>query len=307
MPKTISINEQTVSVKEYNGNKVVTFKDIDIVHGRADGTARKRFYDNSQHFIEGEDYYNLQKSEKRTLGFQVPNRGMIVLTESGYLMLAKSFTDDLAWKVQRELVNRYFKATEEAEPYEYFDKTYNGVPVLTTADISYFTGMSIATANYYLRTKAMRNVDYYYLEGESLKGYKLENPQASKLSSSLSLVTKSGFVKLCKEYCVKIEPPKCFEQPKQLELKPIDTEITVKPEKEYALPFSNQQFQDIIVRVRKSMGALDVLLSKVNRHNVKKSEFDCFREVIATIGSEIDSDLICLKCVKINTTSRLKL
>lgn len=34
------------------------------------------------------------------------------MTESGYLMLAKSFTDDLAWQVQRELVNFYFRAKD---------------------------------------------------------------------------------------------------------------------------------------------------------------------------------------------------
>lgn len=305
MPKTISINEQTVSVKEYNGNKVVTFKDIDIVHGRADGTARKRFYDNSQHFIEGEDYYNLQKSEKRTLGFQVPNRGMIVLTESGYLMLAKSFTDDLAWKVQRELVNRYFKATEEAEPYEYFDKTYNGVPVLTTADISYFTGMSIATANYYLQTKAMRNVDYYYLEGESLKGYKLENPQASKLSSSLSLVTKSGFVKLCKEYCVKIETPKCFENvSEQLALQAVVK--SNKPRREYALPLECERFQRALITIREEITALNVLLTKVNRHNLEVSMFDNMRETIDNLGIELCSDLHTLRYEKVGKTEKCK-
>lgn len=37
-------------------------------------------------------------------------RGDVTLiTESGYLMLVKSFTDDLAWDVQRQLVNSYFK------------------------------------------------------------------------------------------------------------------------------------------------------------------------------------------------------
>lgn len=33
-----------------------------------------------------------------------------LLTESGYLMIVKTFTDDLSWKVQRELVNTYFRA-----------------------------------------------------------------------------------------------------------------------------------------------------------------------------------------------------
>lgn len=106
---TVTINDSDISVKEYNGKRVVTFKDIDLCHGRPDGTARKRFNDNKRFFIEGEDYFNILKSEKRTLGFEVPNRGIIVLTESGYLMLVKSFTDDLAWQVQRQLVNTYFK------------------------------------------------------------------------------------------------------------------------------------------------------------------------------------------------------
>ena len=41
-----------------------------------------------------------------------------VLTESGYLMIVKSLNDDLAWTVQRLLVNYYFRAKEEAAPVE---------------------------------------------------------------------------------------------------------------------------------------------------------------------------------------------
>lgn len=37
------------------------------------------------------------------------------MTESGYLMLVKSFTDDLAWEVQRKLVKSYFKAADTFE------------------------------------------------------------------------------------------------------------------------------------------------------------------------------------------------
>lgn len=108
----MSINNQEVQVKEYQGQRVVTFKDIDQCHSRPEGTARKRFIDNKKHFVEGVDYFEVQKSEKRTLGFDVPNRGLTLLTESGYLMLVKSFTDDLAWQVQRQLVNTYFKYDE---------------------------------------------------------------------------------------------------------------------------------------------------------------------------------------------------
>ena len=109
----IVINQTALQIKEYNGKRVVTFKDIDAVHERPEGTARKRFNDNRKHFIEGEDYFNVQMSEKRTLEFDVPNRGLTLITESGYLMLVKSFTDDLAWTVQRQLVNAYFKTKKE--------------------------------------------------------------------------------------------------------------------------------------------------------------------------------------------------
>lgn len=113
--QTVKINQSDIAVKEYNGKRVVTFKDIDLCHGRADGTARKRFNDNRSHFIEGEDFFNVQMSEKRTLGFEVPNRGITLITESGYLMLVKSFTDDLAWDVQRQLVNSYFKVSNPSK------------------------------------------------------------------------------------------------------------------------------------------------------------------------------------------------
>ncbi len=115
--KLQTINNTNITIKEYHGQRVVTFKDIDAVHSRPDGTARKRFNDNRQHFVENEDYFVVnQPSEIRTLGIQRPQGGtpenVTLMTESGYLMLAKSFTDELAWKVQRQLVNGYFRARD---------------------------------------------------------------------------------------------------------------------------------------------------------------------------------------------------
>lgn len=50
MSSIVHIGNSEISVKEYKGQRVVTFKDIDMVHGRQDGTARKRFNDNRNHF-----------------------------------------------------------------------------------------------------------------------------------------------------------------------------------------------------------------------------------------------------------------
>lgn len=113
------INNTEISIKDYSGQRVVTFKDIDAVHGRPDGTASRNFRTNRERFVEGEDFYTLnQPDEIRRLGLERPQGGtpesVILVTESGYLMLVKSFTDDLAWRVQRELVKGYFRAKEQA-------------------------------------------------------------------------------------------------------------------------------------------------------------------------------------------------
>ena len=112
----ITINNYPISIKEYNSQRVVTFKDIDAVHQRPIGTAKRNFRANREHFIENEDYFVVKPSDfqmDEIRPSKINNRGTILLTESGYLMLVKSFTDDLAWNVQRQLVNCYFKLREQ--------------------------------------------------------------------------------------------------------------------------------------------------------------------------------------------------
>ena len=118
MNELMSIRGQNIAIKEYQGQRVVTFRDIDQVHGRPEGTARKRFNENRRHFIDGTDFFSItQPSEIRTLGIKRPQGGapgsITLLTETGYLMLVKSFTDELA------LVRSYFRmrgAEQKAHP-----------------------------------------------------------------------------------------------------------------------------------------------------------------------------------------------
>lgn len=69
---------------------------------RPAGTARKRFADNRQRFVSGVDFFKISKEEIQLSEFRTvekySNNGVTLITESGYLMLVKSFTDDLAWK-----------------------------------------------------------------------------------------------------------------------------------------------------------------------------------------------------------------
>lgn len=109
MNELITINNHQMTTKEYQGVRVVTLKDIDLVHERPEGTARKRFNDNKAHFIEGVGYFVRNSDEAKIEFDAVAPNGLTLITESGYLTLVKSFTDDLAWKVQRQLVNTYFR------------------------------------------------------------------------------------------------------------------------------------------------------------------------------------------------------
>lgn len=118
-----AVNENVLpEVKMYNGQRVVTFKDVDEVHKRTKGTASRNFKHNKKHFIEDVDYFLITRekingrnssNEENSSIINVPPKGIILLTESGYLMVVKSFTDDLSWEVQRKLVNEYFKSKEE--------------------------------------------------------------------------------------------------------------------------------------------------------------------------------------------------
>lgn len=133
----VKVNNQEMEVKVYKGQRVVTFKDVDMVHERPEGTARKRFNDNKKHFVEGEDFYKISPSEFRTAIGNMDKRQqneVTLLTESGYLMLAKSFTDDLAWNVQRQLVKSYFavrEAEKEKRRLERLASVNNAVKILT--------------------------------------------------------------------------------------------------------------------------------------------------------------------------------
>lgn len=118
MKEVLTINEMDLNVKMYNGQRVVTFKDIDMVHNRPEGTAGRNFRANREHFLENEDYYKVSSDEIRRDNIMdvsdKSHQDIVLITEYGYLMIVKSFTDDLAWKVQRDLIKGYFKLKEVA-------------------------------------------------------------------------------------------------------------------------------------------------------------------------------------------------
>lgn len=125
MSDVMTVENTEMQIREYNGQRVVTFKDIDRVHQRSSGMAKKAFNRNKKRFIEGTDYFMLKQGEDSKVhemdfcNITIPTRGITLLTETGYLMIVKTFTDDLSWSVQRQLVNNYFEKRSQPIIEEY--------------------------------------------------------------------------------------------------------------------------------------------------------------------------------------------
>lgn len=90
----MQIQGTEIQIKEYQGKRVVTLKDVDAVHQRKPGTASRNFRENRMHFIDGVDFYKInQPDEIRRLGISRPQGGtaneVTLITETGYLMNQK--------------------------------------------------------------------------------------------------------------------------------------------------------------------------------------------------------------------------
>lgn len=120
MNDIIAVNDTNIKIREWNNQRVVTFNDIDKVHEKAEGTAKRTFYKYKQYFAENHDYFivkpeDFQKYARCTFGIdakEIPNRGITFITESGYLKITKPISGEKAWQVQCMLVNTYFKFNE---------------------------------------------------------------------------------------------------------------------------------------------------------------------------------------------------
>jgi hypothetical protein len=109
----VSIHNTQLPVVEYRGQRVVTLAMIDQVHERPEGTARRNFNEHRDRFGHGRHFFEVTADEIRTQSieqaFAARTSKGVLMTERGYLMLVKAFTDDLAWEVQEQLVERYFR------------------------------------------------------------------------------------------------------------------------------------------------------------------------------------------------------
>lgn len=117
MRNAITLQQSKMPLVEFMEQRVVTFAMVDEVHQRPKGTAKAAFNRNRSRFVKGRHFFELTGDVIRTQSLSdlfPPRTGKaIVITEMGYLLLVKPFTDDLAWQVQEELVTAYFRLIPE--------------------------------------------------------------------------------------------------------------------------------------------------------------------------------------------------
>ncbi len=116
--KLVKINNVELGIKEYKKERVITAWDIAKVHNREVREITQNFNYVKDKLLKDEDYFlvNKEKISESKILIQdfIPNnvKEIPLFTESGYLMLVKTFTDDLSWEIQRQLVKGYFKLKE---------------------------------------------------------------------------------------------------------------------------------------------------------------------------------------------------
>ena len=188
----------------------------------------------------------------------------------------------------------YSLEQKQEQPYEYFDKTFNGVPVLSVLDIVHFTGLSQTTINWYIRkSDLICGIDYFVAEGRALAEMKKRHPKMSAMIPRMLLITKSGFDKLMKENGVQVEQTPCFNTPIHKE----------KPKKLYAMVPQNETIQNKLQHIRSKMQALDELMVCYNRYNVEVEASKGFLSAIKSVGIDIMTGVFDLEEIKPKTTT----
>ena len=199
-------------------------------------------------------------------------------------------------EVLPSIINKgsYSIEQKQEQPYEYFDKIFNGVPVLTTLDIAYFTGLPQTSVGWYVRkSDLICGIDFFVAEGRALAEMKKRHPKMSAMISKLLLITKSGFDKLMKENGVQVEQIPCFNTPTHKE----------KTKKLYAIVPQNETIQNKLQHIRSKMQTLDELMVCYNRYNVEVEASKGFLSAIKSVGIDIMTGVFDLEEIKPKTTT----
>lgn len=202
------------TVRKIKENGVTLYCGADVAKALGYAVPRKAIIDHCKGVLKRN---TLTNGGKQTLNF-IPEGDVWRLICHSKLPNAEQFEkwifDDVVPTVVKtgkyEIPTKGEQLTLETSEYHYFDKTYNGEPVITLADFEHFTGVSSDCALHILKKYCTPALDYHKLSGAELLDFKRENPQYNRGVSCVTVVTKSGFISLMKFYGCNTDTPKCF-------------------------------------------------------------------------------------------------
>ena len=195
MQEIVKIENKNLVVKEYNNQRVVTLWDIAELHDRTASEVGQQFKRNNRYLIENVDYYLISKekiSESQiVIQNKVPNnvKNISIFTESGYLMLVKSFNDEMSWKIQRILINSYFKLKDLYQEFK-VPKTFKEALILAVEQQERIELLEIENSKKEeILIEQKPKVDYYNVVTNTNKSISIG--EVAKLINFKSLENKS--------------------------------------------------------------------------------------------------------------------
>lgn len=121
------------------------------------------------------------------------------ITKKGCEFLAHKMTGKKGAIFTATYINRFHEMEQQLQaPREEIQlerKTYKGIPVLTTSDMSVLLGIPHGTVLWYCQKY---QVKFIMLTGQTLQDYKKENKNREKFVSKLAVFTKNAVIKMLK-------------------------------------------------------------------------------------------------------------
>ncbi|MEF2485286.1 hypothetical protein V4D09_18585 [Vibrio mimicus] len=117
----VTVVDLTIPVIEFNSERVLTLWNIDSLHRVPQNTTFNIFIQNRSKLQQNKHYFVVYPNDH---GFAanypcpIPPSGLLLITQRGYSMLVKAFTDDFSWQVQEQLADAYFEAQRVLTPAE---------------------------------------------------------------------------------------------------------------------------------------------------------------------------------------------
>jgi hypothetical protein len=113
------MNQETIVKLEWKGQRVLLTKQIAKYYETDENNIQVNFKRNKDKFIEGVHYFKLNSSDIKEFVLQLTNfdlqisaktRSLMLWTEKGCMLIAKSLRTDKAWEQYNYLVEYYFAA-----------------------------------------------------------------------------------------------------------------------------------------------------------------------------------------------------